>query len=129
MWSIGIVLYAALSGTLPYAENDVPNAAEKVQDKEHLFSDTVWRNVSAEAKDLISEKLLVVQPASRIPSTVRSPTSVQTKVDNLSVLARSLSRLVHGLSVIQRSEGNREEGETLSRHPTINTSAIKMADQ
>ena len=129
MWSIGIVLYAALSGTLPYAENDVQNAAEKVQDKEHLFSDTVWRNVSAEAKDLISEKLLVVQPASRIPSTVRSVTSFDSEFVNLSVLARSLSQLVHRLLVIPRSAGNREESEALPRQPTTNTSSVKMANQ
>ena len=72
MWSIGIVLYAALSGTLPYPETDVQYAAERVEDKENLFADSIWRRISSEAKDLISEKLLVVQSASRVRSNVRS---------------------------------------------------------
>ncbi|CAF1090402.1 unnamed protein product [Adineta ricciae] len=69
MWSVGIVLYAALSGTLPYDEKDVPRAEEIVRNKKLMYSNQRWRDVTDEAIDLISNKLLVVQPLTRIRST------------------------------------------------------------
>ena len=70
MWSVGIVLYAALSGTLPYDEKDVPRAEEIVRNKKLMYSNQRWRDVTDEAIDLISNKLLVIQPLTRIRSTV-----------------------------------------------------------
>jgi serine/threonine protein kinase len=70
MWSVGIVLYAALSGTLPYDEKDVHRAEEIVRNKKLMFSHQRWRDITDEAIDLISNKLLVVQPLTRIRSTV-----------------------------------------------------------
>lgn len=70
MWSVGIVLYAALSGTLPYDEKDVHRAEEIVRNRDLMYSHPRWRVISAEAIDLISNKLLVVQPLTRIRSTV-----------------------------------------------------------
>ncbi|CAF3518175.1 unnamed protein product [Rotaria sp. Silwood1] len=66
MWSVGIVLYAALSGTLPFEENDYLRAEEIFRDKNALFTGPRWENVSKDATDLITNHLLVVQPASRI---------------------------------------------------------------
>jgi serine/threonine protein kinase len=70
MWSVGIVLYAALSGTLPYDEKDVHRAEEIVRNRDLMYSHPRWRVISSEAIDLISNKLLVVQPLTRIRSTV-----------------------------------------------------------
>jgi hypothetical protein len=70
MWSVGIVLYAALSGTLPYDEKGSQRAEEIVRDKENLFSNSPWNDVSKEAKDLIADKLLAIQTTSRITSNV-----------------------------------------------------------
>ncbi len=70
MWSVGIVLYAALSGTLPYDEKGSQRAEEIVSDKSNLFGNVQWERVSKDAKDLIADKLLVVQPTSRITSSV-----------------------------------------------------------
>ena len=72
MWSVGIVLYAALSGTLPYDEKDVHRAEEIVRNKQLMYSHSRWRDITDEAIDLISNKLLVVQPLTRIRSTVKS---------------------------------------------------------
>lgn len=72
MWSVGIVLYAALSGTLPYDEKDVHRAEEIVRNKQLMYSHPRWRDITDEAIDLISNKLLVVQPLTRIRSTVNS---------------------------------------------------------
>ena len=70
MWSVGIVLYAALSGTLPYDEKDVHRAEEIVRDRKQMYSHPRWKDVSPEVIDLISNKLLVVQPLSRIRAMV-----------------------------------------------------------
>ncbi|CAF0726615.1 unnamed protein product [Rotaria sordida] len=69
MWSVGIVLYAALSGTLPYDEKDVHRAEEIVRDKKLMFSHQRWKDITDEAIDLISNKLLVVQANTRIRSS------------------------------------------------------------
>jgi len=70
MWSVGIVLYAALSGTLPYDENGVNRAEEIVRDTTALYADRRWKSVSREAIDLISNKLLIVQPGARLRAMV-----------------------------------------------------------
>ena len=70
MWSAGIVLFAALSGSLPYDEKSYSRAQEIVQDKKILFGNPRWRNVSKEAIDLISNKLLVIQVDARAKSSV-----------------------------------------------------------
>lgn len=72
MWSVGIVLYAALSGTLPYDEKDVHRAEEIVLNKKLMYAHQRWNDISDEAIDLISNKLLVVQANTRIRSTVSS---------------------------------------------------------
>ncbi|CAF2707256.1 unnamed protein product [Rotaria sp. Silwood2] len=69
MWSVGIVLYAALTGTLPYDEKDVHRAEEIVRNKKLLFSHQRWKDITDEAIDLISNKLLVVQANTRIRSS------------------------------------------------------------
>ena len=70
MWSVGIVLYAALSGTLPYDEKGSQRAEEIVQDKENLFGTRRWNDVSREAKNLIADKLLAIQTVVRVSSNV-----------------------------------------------------------
>lgn len=70
MWSVGIVLYAALSGTLPYDEKDSQHAEQIVSDKKKLYADARWKQVSKDAIELISNGLLVTQLKSRITPTV-----------------------------------------------------------
>ena len=96
MWSVGIVTYAGLSGTLPYDEKDVHRAEEIVRNKNLMYSHRRWRDVSPEAIDLISNKFLVVQPISRIRATVsvQNGSSRFSYFDN-SFLGGTFSRMVY----------------------------------
>lgn len=70
MWSVGIVLYASLSGTLPFDEDNTQRAEEIVGDKKTLFSGVRWDMISKEATDLLANQLLVIKPTSRVNSNV-----------------------------------------------------------
>lgn len=98
MWSVGIVLYAALSGMLPYDEKDVHRAEEIVQNKAELYSQPRWRDVSPEAIDLISNKFLVVQPVSRIRATVNFDFFVDCELFTCLSFSRKLCSM-HGLRI------------------------------
>lgn len=81
MWSVGVVLYAALSGTLPYDEKGFHRAEEVVRNPEQLFGNPQWRSVSKEAKDLIGNKLLVIQTTSRLNASVSSDRLYGSMID------------------------------------------------
>lgn len=72
MWSVGMVMYASLSGQLPYDEVGSRRAEEYVQNHETLFASDRWRDISSNARDLIANKLLVISSSSRITSNVSS---------------------------------------------------------
>lgn len=69
VWSLGVVLYFLLSGKQPFKGNNVTELLSNVLKGTYNFNDQKWKNISAEAKDLIS-KLLVVDPQERISITM-----------------------------------------------------------
>ncbi len=61
IWSLGIVLYAMLCGTVPYRGNSLQELIDDIRAKEILYPPFI----SKESKDLIS-KLIVVDPYKRM---------------------------------------------------------------
>lgn len=64
VWSCGIILFALLTGHLPFNDNNIKKLLLKVQAGRFQMP----QNISNEAKDLIS-KILVVDPEKRIQTT------------------------------------------------------------
>ncbi|XP_039254874.2 ribosomal protein S6 kinase alpha-5-like [Styela clava] len=69
LWSLGVILYAMLSGEIPFM-NQGKNlcAAEimsSIQKGEFSFHGDAWQNISIEAKDLV-KGLLTVNPTERL---------------------------------------------------------------
>lgn len=62
MWSLGVLLFVVLSGSLPF---NAELLSQQIMGAELNFQSPVWKGISAEAKDLIT-KLVVVDPSKRL---------------------------------------------------------------
>lgn len=65
MWSIGVILFVLLVGYPPFMEENQRALFHKVRLGEYQFFEPDWEGISEEAKELISQ-LLVVDPAGRL---------------------------------------------------------------
>ena len=63
-WSIGVVLYILLCGFPPFYDEDNMILFEKIKHGKYDFPSPVWDQISAEAKDII-KNLLIVDPSKR----------------------------------------------------------------
>jgi calcium/calmodulin-dependent protein kinase I len=61
MWSMGVMLFLLLSGTLPFLP---PRLVEKAEKQDYEFAGKIWAGVSDAAKDLVV-RLLVADPKMR----------------------------------------------------------------
>ncbi|XP_072929596.1 serine/threonine-protein kinase D1 isoform X2 [Epargyreus clarus] len=59
MWSVGVIVYVSLSGTFPFNEDE--DIAEQIQNAAFMYPPQPWREISAEAIDLINNLLQVKQ--------------------------------------------------------------------
>jgi serine/threonine protein kinase len=64
LWSLGVVLYSMLAGFPPFYNESNPALIRQIRRADFAFHSPYWDDVSADAKDLVSN-LLVVDPAQR----------------------------------------------------------------
>lgn len=74
MWSIGVIMYMLLSGTLPFEGSSAKEVYKNVQTNAPKFSKRFWRNISDEAKSLLTSLL------SKVPTN--RPTASQALGSN-----------------------------------------------
>lgn len=65
VWSLGVLLYIFLSGFMPFSASNKADLFDLIDDAKLSFHHAEFKNVSAEAKDLIS-KMIVRNPSKRI---------------------------------------------------------------
>lgn len=61
IWSLGVVIFAMLSGQLPFYEKDQNKIFDLIKNCKFSFEDEAWSNISNEAKDFI-KRILVADP-------------------------------------------------------------------
>lgn len=64
IWSLGVVLFTCLSGTLPFSDEYGTPASEQIKRGKFAFKSSAWREVSEPAKMLI-RRMLTVNPKLR----------------------------------------------------------------
>lgn len=65
LWSVGVIMYAMLSGQLPFAAGTPAETLERARTGTYSLSSETWRKVSPQGMDLM-RKLLVVDPKGRL---------------------------------------------------------------
>ncbi|CAM9862715.1 unnamed protein product, partial [Sphacelaria rigidula] len=65
MWSMGVIMYTILSGSLPFKAMRQATLFRKIKEGSYNFRSNSWNNVSSTAKDMIS-KLLIVDSTQRL---------------------------------------------------------------
>jgi len=68
MWSLGVITYILLGGYPPFIEQNQRELFKKIKKGQYEFHPEYWRNVSPEAKDMISG-LLTVDPNKRMSAS------------------------------------------------------------
>eukprot|EP00727_Mastigamoeba_balamuthi_P000115 m51a1_g1010 putative myosin light chain kinase (388) ;mRNA; f:597582-599415 len=68
MWSLGVLLFAMLSGQLPFSSESQLELYQDITQGAYTFDSPVWASVSPLAKDLVA-KLLTVDPTRRLTAS------------------------------------------------------------
>eukprot|EP00808_Paulinella_micropora_P027703 g19886.t1 len=64
-WSLGVLVFVMLSGTLPFPDKDNRVKFKKIKKGQYEFKEKYWRGISEDAKDLV-RNLLIVDPNKRL---------------------------------------------------------------
>eukprot|EP00180_Rhodochaete_pulchella_P001754 Plantae.Rhodophyta-Rhodochaete_pulchella.ctg26249.p1 GENE.Plantae.Rhodophyta-Rhodochaete_pulchella.ctg26249~~Plantae.Rhodophyta-Rhodochaete_pulchella.ctg26249.p1 ORF type:complete len:105 (+),score=20.76 Plantae.Rhodophyta-Rhodochaete_pulchella.ctg26249:28-315(+) len=68
LWACGVVLHVLLSGRLPFLGTDIKALTAKIRQGNVSLPDKDWKDISNEAKDLVT-KLLCSNPEKRIKAS------------------------------------------------------------
>merc|ERR1712226_491950 len=68
MWSLGVVMYILLGGYRPFRGDDEEEVERKIRYGEYKFHKRYWKEISEDAKILIS-RMLTINPIARITAT------------------------------------------------------------
>jgi calcium/calmodulin-dependent protein kinase I len=103
MWSIGVILFMMLGGYNPFSEGtgDLRTLFRKVRAGDFTFHQSQWKNVSPEAKCLIS-RLLTVDPNYRHTAGQALKSGWVQKIDAKALLSNNLS---DSLTVLKSFDG------------------------
>ncbi|XP_047994235.1 serine/threonine-protein kinase D1 isoform X2 [Leguminivora glycinivorella] len=112
MWSVGVIVYVSLSGTFPFNEDE--DIGEQIQNAAFMYPPQPWREISAEAIDLINN-LLQVKQRKRLSvdkSLAHAWLQTQQAWEDLRALERRVGRryLTHPSDDARWGEG---DGESL----------------
>ena len=97
MWAIGVITYILLGGYPPFYDENNFKLFKQIKRGEFEFHDEYWSNVSAEAKNFISD-LIVVDPTKRLNADAAlghawlQCDSSELEAHNLDMSAASLKR-------------------------------------
>nr|XP_045600913.1 serine/threonine-protein kinase Chk2-like isoform X2 [Procambarus clarkii] len=74
LWSLGVVLFVSLAGYPPFYSDNEGQLRYKIKNAVYNFSHRLWKEISDEAKDLIT-RLLISDPSQRldIEQTLKHP--------------------------------------------------------
>ena len=92
LWSVGVVIFVLLVGYPPFLDENQTKLFQKIRNGEWVFYEEDWKNISQDAKDLISG-LLMVDPADRwsIRECLRSPWIQEQDAHDLSTVDLTVS--------------------------------------
>ncbi|KAH9260719.1 hypothetical protein BASA81_001186 [Batrachochytrium salamandrivorans] len=65
VWSFGVIMYVLLCGYPPFYEDEHASLFDKIKAGKFAFDSPYWDSISAEAKDLVTQ-LLVLDPSGRL---------------------------------------------------------------
>ena len=120
MWSLGVIIYIILCGYPPfYPEMDdqeiTSEMVEKIKFGHYSFPEYDWKDISMDAKDLIS-KLLVVEPNKRLTSVeVVTHPWLNTKLPNTPLSTPKNAARMKSLFATQTFSDMREEMRTRAK--------------
>lgn len=101
LWSAGVVLFIMISGYPPFFDDDDTKLLSHIQSGEYEFQSPYWDAVSPLCKDLI-EKLLVVDPSTRLTATQTEFHPWMIETSHLVHLQSQSSVITEGSNTISR---------------------------
>mmetsp|Transcript_9393 Transcript_9393/g.28051 ORF Transcript_9393/g.28051 Transcript_9393/m.28051 type:complete len:714 (+) Transcript_9393:193-2334(+) len=129
MWSVGCLIYMIIAGYAPFRDETHRGLFRKIRGSNFSFHDAYWRNVSIEAKQLITN-LLTVDPNDRLDAEeALSAAWFREKDDNLST--RDLSGSISEIKKFKASHAFKDAVEAVAQAFNVEkiSDLLKLTDK